>query len=330
MEKQKVEWERFWSDLVEEKKLKGKILEMNQADVALGNTMMIEEICHQIFEDYQEWYQNLEKVKKEFLRIIDELQGVHLQCSRIKELDSLLVKVVTKRYKNLRNKQSDYAIICGSNYKEIITDLIGMRLIINYRGKWSDIHNELITHFPYADIVQYEKDKLLPHPADRGTLLVEIPKVYYASGDNVEEYRKCGLDVRLHEKGYRSIHYTVSFWGVYIEIQVRTIYDEAWSDCDHNYVYKQDENKSHTALEKISSILCKLTNLSNDVGDNMKEIFDTQSFVDLGNNRWRTSVENMQVFDDALLRMQEVHALMQDFRDKLEADGQEELAGGME
>ena len=33
--------------------------------------------------------------------------------------------------------------------------------------------------------------------------------------------------------------------------QVRTIYDEAWSDCDHNYVYKQDENKSHTALEQM-------------------------------------------------------------------------------
>lgn len=203
-------------------------------------------------------------------------------------------------------------------------------MIINYRGKWSDIHNALIAQFPYADFGQYEQRKLLPHPTDRDRLLVEIPKVYYAIGDDVEEYRKYGLDVRLHEKGYRSIHYTVSFLGVYIEIQVRTIYDEAWSDCDHNYVYKQDENKSHTALEKISSILCKLTNLSNDVGDNMKEIFDTQSFVDLGNNRWRTSQGNMKLFNDALLRMQEVYTLMQDFRDKLEVDGQDGLAGGME
>lgn len=97
MEKeQKLDWETYWEGLVEKKKLKGKILEMNQADASLGNTMQIEEICHQIFEDYKEWRQNLKAVKVEFLHIIDKIQGVHLQSSRIKELDSLLVKVVTK------------------------------------------------------------------------------------------------------------------------------------------------------------------------------------------------------------------------------------------
>lgn len=33
-------------------------------------------------------------VKAEFIKLIDEFQGVHLQCSRIKSLDSLLVKAM--------------------------------------------------------------------------------------------------------------------------------------------------------------------------------------------------------------------------------------------
>lgn len=320
-EAKEIDWQVYWDNLLETKKVKGKVLEMNQTDDGLGNTMKIEEICHQIFMDYPDWCNNLEEIKHSFLKVIDSIQGVHLQCSRIKKRESLLVKVITKRHENLKNKHSDYSRICGENYKEIITDLIGMRLIINYRGKWSDIHEALIREFPYAENRDmYKQNKLLPHPSDRDTLQVEIPKVYYATGDDVEEYREYGLDVRLHEKGYRSIHYTVSYFGVYIEIQVRTIYDEAWSDCDHSYVYKQDENKSHTALEKISSILCKLTNLSNDVGDSMKKIFDTESFVDLGNNRWKTSQESVKLFDEALVRMQEVYDIMQDFRDKLEVD----------
>lgn len=82
--------------------------------------------------------------------------------------------------------------------------------------------------------------------------------------------------------GYRSIHYVASYQKVYIEIQVRTIYDEAWSDCDHNYVYKKDDNMSHMALEKLSHILSDLTSVSNDIRDSMKDIFDNQSFHDLG------------------------------------------------
>lgn len=187
----------------------------------------------------------------EFQRIIEGFQGVHLHSSRIKSIDSLLVKVITKRYENLRNPQSPYYKIDGSNYKDIITDLIGMRLIVNYRGKWEVIHHEIVEAFPYAeDLKLYETGKLVPHSVSAHPLLAEIPKVYNAQGDQVDAFKKKGLETKLRTKGYRSIHYTVSFLNIYIEIQVRTIYDEAWSDCDHNYVYKQDENKSHSAVKE--------------------------------------------------------------------------------
>lgn len=313
-----MEWEDYWSRLLKEKKLLSKVNEMDQADELLENQVKIEEICHQIYDDYKVWREELKETREEFLRLIGGLAGVHLQCSRIKSLESLLGKVVTKRYANLKNDESEYARINGSNYKDIITDLIGMRLIINYRGKWTQIHEEILREFPYAAQETYQKESLLPHPKDGRGLQVEMPKVYYAQGDTVGQYENYGLEVKLHDKGYRSIHYTVSFWKTYIEIQVRTIYDEAWSDCDHNYVYKQEQNRSHTALEQISAILCKLTNASNDIGEGMREIFEKQSFIENGKNCWYASSEDIQSLDVALNRVREAQEELEDFRGRLE------------
>ena len=101
-------WESYWLTLLTTKKLKEKVEEMNQVDKQLGNLVTIEEICHEIYNDYASWKENLKAIKKDFLNEIDTLAGVHLQSSRIKTMDSLIVKVITKRYENLRNRKSDY------------------------------------------------------------------------------------------------------------------------------------------------------------------------------------------------------------------------------
>ncbi|MDE7445436.1 MAG: hypothetical protein K2N15_07035 [Lachnospiraceae bacterium] len=312
-----MEWDTYWNTLLDNKKLRSKVSELNQADALLGNEIGIEEICRQIFEDYVEWRKDLEKIKQGFLEIIEGFKGVHLQCNRIKSIDSLLAKVITKRHANLKNNESDYARINGNNYKYIITDLIGMRLIINYRGKWVDIHEEILGAFPYGNKDDYISGKLLPHLADGSGLQAEIPKVYHAEGDDVLQYEKYGLDVKLHDKGYRSIHYTVSYKETYIEIQVRTIYDEAWSDCDHNYVYKHDENKSHTALAQMSEILCKLTNVSSDIGENMKDIFEEQTYLELEKKKWKTSLKNQQALDKSLEIIKKIQDDLTSFRNRL-------------
>ena len=147
-----MDWEEYWKCLLDKKKLKARIEEMNQADEVQNRSLRMADICHMIYDDYQNsWREKLDKTKIEFQHLIEEFQGVHLHSSRIKTIDSLLVKVITKRYENLRNPQSLYYNIDGNNYKDIITDLIGMRLIVNYRGKWEVIHQEIIRAFPYAE-----------------------------------------------------------------------------------------------------------------------------------------------------------------------------------
>lgn len=311
-------WDVYWSELIEKKKLSLKVEELNQMDALRGNSLTIEQICHKIYDDYyNEWRPHLDEFRQQFIKLIDNFEGVHLQTNRIKTIDSLLVKIITKRHGNIGNPNSMYSKIDGDNYKNIVTDLIGLRLIINYRGKWQVIHKELIDSFPYVEEAYYKKHKLIPNDLFKENVLAEIPTVYYAIGDNIDAYSNFNMIAKQHGKGYRSIHYVVIFMGVYIEIQIRTIYDEAWSDCDHSYVYKQDENKSHTALESLSQILCQLTNIANDMGENMREIFESEKMIDQGDGTWKTSKECIESFDQALNRVKLTYQKLETFRGKL-------------
>jgi ppGpp synthetase/RelA/SpoT-type nucleotidyltranferase len=105
---------------------------------------------------------------------------------------------------------------------------------------------------------------------------------------------------------YRGIHYIISFDRTYIELQVRTIYDEAWSDCDHNYVYKKDDNKSHIALKQMSGVLSQLTNLSNDIGELMKDIYDEELITIQADGQWCTTLHILEEWDKSVNRMEKV------------------------
>ena len=314
-----MEWKEFWSSLLDKQKLRQKVLEMDEVDRAKNHSVFTEEICHSISNDYENLKQDLKVVEREIWNILGQFQGVHLHTSRIKSMDSLIEKVINKRHEWLADDKNKYAQINGDNYRDIISDLIGLRLIINYRGHWPDLHEKILEEFPFDKNSIYEKDKLLPHSLV-GSIQAELPKAYYAEGDDIRQYVEKGLIPKKHKMNYRSIHYTVSFHNVYIEIQVRTIYDEAWSDCDHSYVYKKDDNKSHTALEQMSGILAKLTNLSNDIGEQMKDIYDTESIVEDKNGGWKASEEISGAIDKSIDRMEVVWRELKRFREKLSVD----------
>ena len=308
--------------LLKKNKLQNYVQEMNMADKQLRHEFKIKEICHMIYDDYEnQLKRQLEQVRINFLQVLDTFQNVHLQKSRVKSIESILWKIINKRYHSLRDPNSKYTNINSDNYNSIITDLISVRIILNYRGNWASIHDEIIKCFPYPKEGFYDKTSgsTLEHMENGDNLLVQKPIAYYAEGDDIIEYQNHQLDTKPHKMGYRSIHYIVSYQKVYIEIQVRTIYDEAWSDCDHNYVYKKDDNISHTALEKLSYILSELTNISNDIGDSMKHIFDNQSFHDLGNETWETSEENRSSLKEQMHKVNIVYQDFLEFYNKIQA-----------
>ncbi len=284
------EWEEFWQPFLDAKKLNAKVEEMN----SLEETPQIESICHKVFDDYDSYSQKLNDVRLQFVQEVEHLPGVHLQTSRVKSLESILEKIINKRYMYLLDDTSLYSSISGDNYANVLTDLVGVRLIISYRGEWINLHEQIVNKFPYRTEKEYTEYSFIPH-IEGESFIAEIPVAYYAYGDSLDIYRGARINTRLKESGYRSVHYVISYQNVYIELQTRTIFDEAWSVCDHSYVYKHDENMSYSVLKSISDVLCKYTNAASDLGDLMHELYNNSFIVDSGEGRYEIQDESIKL-----------------------------------
>ena len=62
-------------------------------------------------------------LRREILDILEKLPGVHLHTSRVKSVESLIEKVINKRYERMFDKDSGYANINADTYKSVVTDL---------------------------------------------------------------------------------------------------------------------------------------------------------------------------------------------------------------
>ncbi len=296
------EWQEWWKTFLKEQKLEGKIQDLNLLDRQNGHEAQTEKICFEVYTNYDKIKDDLEEVKTELINMLGQLEEVHLQSGRVKRKDSLIEKIIRKRYEYQVSQTSCYAHLNSQNYTDIITDLAGIRLIMNYRGKWKDIHNQILEKFPLREPDLYEKFEHLPH-VEGEKFLAEIPIVYYAKGDSEEEYSQENLKTKEHKQGYRSIHYVISYKRCYVELQVRTIYDEAWSDCDHRYVYKHEAKPNNLALSKLSAILCKITNVANDIGDNMHDVFLYDKFSGADGDIWTASSEDIKFYNEMVAKL---------------------------
>lgn len=310
------EWHKWWSTFLHDRKLLNKVRELDQIDALKGHDTLTEKICYEIYQNYDKIEKARSEIKNSLVNTLGQLEQVHLQSGRVKTKNSLIEKIIRKRYENIGSETSDYADIDSSNYLDIITDIIGIRLIVNYRGKWQDIHNEILKRFPLKELQAYDRVEHLPHIRGEN-FLAEIPVVYYAKGDSIEQYRLQHLVAKEHKKGYRSIHYVISYQDCYVELQVRTIYDEAWSDCDHRYVYKHEAKPNNLALSSLSHILCIITNVANDIGDNMHDIFEDNRFSGVAGSYWIASEKDIQFFKDRLVKLKEAEEDLKSFISKL-------------
>jgi ppGpp synthetase/RelA/SpoT-type nucleotidyltranferase len=277
---------------------------------------LTEQICYEVYHNYDTIVAGRETIKKDLIDNLGQLDQVHLQSGRVKKKDSLIEKIIRKRYEYIGSRTSGYAHINGNNYADIITDLVGIRLIVNYRGKWQEIHKQILKDFPLKDLSLYEGVEHLPH-VEGENFLAEIPTVYHAKGDSIDQYLAQNLKVKEHTQGYRGIHYVISYKGCYVELQVRTIYDEAWSDCDHNYVYKHEAQPNNRALKKLSHILCKITNVANDIGDNMHDAYNDKRFSDADGDVWKASETDIQFMKDMLTKLKDAENELEEFTKKL-------------
>ena len=176
-----------------------------------------------IKEDFIAFRPELIAPAKYLVERFHDANKVHSVRYRIKNPNHLIAKIVRKKIDEPERE------INLENYKSEITDLIGLRILHLFKEDWHLIHDFILENWG----------------------LHEDPTAYYRSGDSpeyIEKFEKYKCQVKKHPFGYRSVHYLVETKPsktVYTaEVQVRTIFEEAWSEIDHKIRYPYDlDNK---------------------------------------------------------------------------------------
>lgn len=171
--------------------------------------------------DYESFKLELTPPANYLIEAFHSVKTIHSVRFRIKNSDHLVEKIIRKKL------EEPDRIIDITNYKTEITDLIGLRALHLFKEDWVSIHHFITGNWN----------------------LKEEPIAYYRKGDSpeyIEVFTKFGCKVKEHPFGYRSVHYLVETSPnktTYIsEVQVRTIFEEGWSEIDHKIRYPYDKN----------------------------------------------------------------------------------------
>ncbi len=163
-----------------------------------------------------------------FANAVQGLDQVHSVRWRIKDTKHLIEKIVRKRAAGIEK----YLNITTKNYHEIVTDLVGIRAIHLFKEDLLEIDKKIRSNWN----------------------LSETPIIYIREGDAKDEKLNENFTIEKHDFGYRSAHYVIesspSKQKITAELQVRTIFEEGWSEIDHSLRYP-----NHSENSDIKSIL---------------------------------------------------------------------------
>jgi putative GTP pyrophosphokinase len=196
-----------------------------------------------ISDDYDSIKKDLESTGKYLVDRFIAIKKAHSVRFRLKDNEHLIDKLIRKK---LDDPNRNLTI---ETYRKEITDLIGLRILHLFKEDWLLINNYLVSKF------------------DQG----EQPTAYLRKGDT-EEYVKLfqdnGCEIKYHKYGYRSVHYLIKSnldkETITSEIQVRTIFEEAWSEIDHTVRYPN--NLDNIILEQFLVIFNRLAGSSDEMG----------------------------------------------------------------
>lgn len=245
--------------------------------------------------DYERYAPQLGEYAGMLARVVQQYDGVHSVRWRIKDPEHVLEKIVRKR----AEKSDKYLVISLENYYSIITDLVGIRALHLFK-------NEALA----IDASIRDNQQLID---------TEQPMVYTRKGDIVSEdvFPKDRFVHREHPAGYRSVHYIVQAQPqkrqVYAEVQVRTIFEEGWSEIDHRVRYP-----NFTADEMVNVFLAifnRLAGQADEMGSFVQALAQvstaTQAELTAAHDEKRKSLEAMDALVSELEQKTEQHAQSQ-------------------
>lgn len=178
------------------------------------------ELLRYIGHDHLSFFDARKESAEFFAKVIQGCNKVHSVRWRVKDPEHLMEKIVRKRIPNSDTFNEKYLGISVDNYHEIVTDLVGIRALHLFKDDYVDIDIYLRERWNHSSS--------------------ESPTYYYRAGD-VQESVPSIFNKKQHPAGYRSIHYIFESQPLnkrlFTEVQVRTIFEEGWSEIDHKVRY---------------------------------------------------------------------------------------------
>lgn len=213
-----------------------------------------------IYENYRAMERRLRLVGKSFVDeyLYDiEKAGIHSYRYRTKDPGHVLEKIIRKRNEDFEK----FRDINRNNFYKYITDLIGIRVFFLYREDWLHFHQYITSVFENNPELYVENREADFIEDENRSYIAERPKVYRRTGDT-RIYDEALIDIKS-DGIYRSLHYIIKYKGFYVEIQARTLFEEGWSEVDHDIVYpyfKDDE-----MLTNFSMLLNRLSGMADEM-----------------------------------------------------------------
>lgn len=204
----------------------------------------------EIYNHYLKQKPLLENTGKTIADILRTEPAAHTVRMRIKDPEHLIEKLIRKKIKD-----NDFSFSID-DYMEKITDLIGLRVLHLYKSEARKI-DEMIRE-------QWE--------------LAETVTIYFREGDMDDKAqeilrREGEFKPEKHKYGYRSWHYLIKSRLTKVqliaEIQVRTIFEEGWSEIDHKLRYPY--NRGDQVLTNQLLVLNRLAGSADEMVDSIIE-----------------------------------------------------------
>lgn len=205
-----------------------------------------------IYDNYKKLIPYLEKEAEHIVSKLIDCESVHSVRRRVKKPTHLIEKIIRKG-----SKYSEKGISVN-NYKQIVTDLIGIRVLHLFKDDWKNIHNEITNLWDTKETPQ-----------------INIRRGDYNMMELENSIQGMGCEIIVRDHGYRSIHYLIGVPvtktdEVLVEIQVRTVFEEAWSEIDHLMRYPYDVN--NPLITEYLAIFNRIVGSADEMGMFIKKI----------------------------------------------------------
>lgn len=271
-------WDNLWKKLLSNEQINAKIKRLDALDLKFGfGEQHTYNLCKEIYSDYSILIKDeknpLMELKKEFNDLLKEFPHVYSVAARVKEIYSLIQKIILRRDKYYANTVigEKYRNLSKDTYRLVITDLLGVRVTVRNTEEFRIFDNYLKQIFPLR-ATEYEYGKIYPH--EEKPIIAEYPVFKHPKyeSDKVEDLKDI-FYLEPQKSGYRSVHYTLSKNEVYIELQLRTIIDDGYSEINHEYVYKNEKHPYFKVLNRLSDVLRMFSSVSNDLSSLISKIY---------------------------------------------------------